>query len=285
LPRASAPGAIVTESISMQPLNSLSRDDLATVFGTIAVGAGQLILKARDRGACVQTKTDGSPVTDADLEAGRFIHARLSAVLPGLRVITEETIDLADSSDDSLDHFVLVDPLDGTREFIAGRDEFTVNIALISGREPVVGAVYAPAKSSLYIGSEKAFWSDIRSGQIMPPLSGMRELKASPVRPDDLRAVISRSHLDKATENWLEQHRVSSHVPAGSSLKFCAVAEGSADVYPRCAPTMEWDTAAGHAVLAAAGGRVVSPDGSPLRYGKIEAGFRNSAFVAWGAPR
>jgi 3'(2'), 5'-bisphosphate nucleotidase len=275
----------MTDVIPMHPLNLFSRDELAMAFGTIAVGAGQLILKARDHGACVQIKTDGSPLTNADLEADRFIRARLPAILPGVTVITEETIDLADSLDVSLDHFVLVDPLDGTREFIAGRDEFTVNIALVSDREPVVGAVYAPAKSSLYIASEKAFWSDVHSGQTMPSVSGMRQLKASPVRPDDLRAVISRSHLDKATENWLEQHRVSSHVSAGSSLKFCVVAEGSADVYPRCAPTMEWDTAAGHAILAAAGGRVVSPDGSPLRYGKIEAGFRNSAFVAWGATR
>ena len=232
----------------------------------------------------VQNKADGSPVTDADREADDFIRARLAAILPDVRAITEESFDQVQHQGNagSPDRFVLVDPLDGTREFVAGRDEFTVNIALIEAGRPVIGAVYAPAMSRLYVSSIKAYRVEVQPGDSLPAPSTWRELKTSPAPADGLRAVASRSHMDPETKRWLEQQKIASLVSAGSSLKFCTVAEGQADVYPRFGPTMQWDTAAGHAVLEAAGGCVLGFDGSPLCYGAMASAFRNSAFVAWG---
>src|SRR5262245_60406508 len=265
-------------------MNSLSHDELAFAFGAVAVAAGKIILSARAASSEVQHKADGSPVTRADRDADDFIRARLAAILPGVRAVTEETFEQAQQHRDtaSLDRFVLVDPLDGTREFVAGRDEFTVNIALIEAGRPAVGAVYAPALSRLYVSSAKAYGVQVQPGDSLPEPSAWRELKTSPTPPNGLRAVASRSHLDPDTKHWLEQRKIASVVAAGSSLKFCAVAEGQADVYPRFGPTMEWDTAAGQAVLEAAGGCVLRVDGSPLSYGTMTAAFRNSAFVAWG---
>jgi 3'(2'), 5'-bisphosphate nucleotidase len=204
--------------------------------------------------------------------------------LPNIPIITEETFgEIASPSDVAgLQNFVLVDPLDGTREFVAGRDEFTVNIALIEAQQPVVGAIYVPAKAKLYVAADKAYGTDVQPERTMPRLSAMQQLRTSPVPADGLRAVASRSHMDAATRQWLDSHQITRHVAAGSSLKFCTIAEGDADVYPRSGPTMEWDTAAGHAILLAAGGCVVGFDGAPFRYGKTEAGFRNTGFVAWG---
>src|SRR6185369_10281335 len=165
--------------------------------------------------------------------------------------ITEETYGEGGSQSDvaGLQSFVLVDPLDGTREFVAGRDEFTVNIALIEAKQPVVGAIYAPAQARLYVGADKAYGADVQPGRAMPRSSAMQSLRTSAVPDGGLRAVVSRSHMDAATKQWLASHPIASHVSAGSSLKFCTIAEGSADVYPRFGPTMEWDTAAGHAIL------------------------------------
>jgi 3'(2'), 5'-bisphosphate nucleotidase len=256
-------------------------DELALAFGAIASEAGQIILSVRRRG--FQTKADGSPVTDADLESDKYITARLSSVLPNVPIISEESVGQIGSRSDvgGLRHFILVDPLDGTREFVAGRDEFTVNIALIEAKQPVVGAIYAPAKAKLYVASENAYGADVQPGR-MPGLSAMQQLRTSSVPAGGLRAVASRSHMDPATRQWLDNRQIAKRVEAGSSLKFCAIAEGAADVYPRCGPTMEWDTAAGHAILVAAGGLVVGFDGAPFEYGKTGAGFRNAGFVAWG---
>ena len=271
----------------MEHQHSLRSDELASAFGAIAIEAGQIILKARARGRGVQTKADGSPVTEADLESDKYIRAQLSAILPGIPIVTEESFGAKGQSDVAgLQNFVLVNPLDGTREFVAGRDEFTVNIALIEAKQPVVGAIYAPAKARLYVASDRAHGADVQPGQAMPRLSAMQQLRTSTIPASGLRAVASRSHMDPATRQWLDNQQITKQVSAGSSLKFCTVAEGAADVYPRCGPTMEWDTAAGHAILLAAGGSVVGFDGAPFRYGKVEAGFRNGGFVAWGrAPK
>ena len=268
----------------MEPQFSLRSNELASAFGAIAIEAGRIILSARARGSGVQTKTDGSPVTEADLDSDKYIRAQLSALLPSVPIITEETFDQIGSSSDvaGLQTFVLVDPLDGTREFVAGRDEFTVNIALIEAKQPVVGAIYAPAKARLYVAADKAYGADVKPEQPMPQLSAMRQLKTNPISANGLRAVASRSHMDAATRQWLDNQQIIGHVAAGSSLKFCTIADGDADVYPRSGPTMEWDTAAGHAILLAAGGWVVGFDGAPFRYGKAETGFRNTGFVAWG---
>jgi len=257
------------------------RNQLALEFGAIAVGAGLAIMTARAAGTAARRKADGSPVTEADLAADALIRSRLPGVIPGVALITEESFD-AQAARGLPERFILVDPLDGTREFAAGRDEFTVNIALIEGGEPVAGVVYAPATSQLYVGGSEAFSVEVRPDTAVPGLAAMRRLSTSAVPRSGMRAIASRSHLDPATRQWLEERRIAEFCPAGSSLKFCKVAEGGADVYPRLSPTMEWDTAAGHAILTAAGGCVLDLDGAPLRYGKIEQQLRNGAFVAWG---
>jgi 3'(2'), 5'-bisphosphate nucleotidase len=177
--------------------------------------------------------------------------------------------------------FFLVDPLDGTKEFIQKRGDFTVNIALIRDRSPAVGVVYAPARSSLFAGNvttKSAFRSDENTDS--PVAAPRRPIKVRPVPNDGVTAVSSRSHSTPETDAYLALCNVSDRVSVGSSLKFCLVAAGEADLYPRLGPTMEWDTAAGHAVLLAAGGSVWAPGGVPLLYGKPT--FRNSFFIASG---
>lgn len=257
-----------------------SRDDLAAIFGAVAMEAGRRIMAVHAAGAQARIKPDGSPVTPADTEADRFIRERLAEQMPGVAVVTEEA---RQTHDRATGRFILVDPLDGTREFIAGREEFTVNIALIEDGVPVVGVVYAPALHKLYLGGERAFRAMIPPGETIPDRAAMLAISANPVPPGGWRAVVSRSHLEASTQAWLDAMPIATLCPEGSSMKFCLIAEGKADVYPRLSPTMEWDTAAGHAVLAAAGGAVVGLDGAPLRYGKRSEGLCNASFLAWGA--
>jgi 3'(2'), 5'-bisphosphate nucleotidase len=252
-------------------------DLLARRFGLIAVHAGNAIMKVRAEGHSTQYKSDGSPVTSADLAADAIIRSALGQHVTGVSVVTEES---CSGPAVDPDRFILVDPLDGTREFVKGSDEFTVNIALIDGGKPVAGAVYAPALRRLYIGGTSAHRLDLASGDADPDFGRLRSIAVKPPPPAGWRAVVSRSHLDPETKNWIDQHRVAELRHAGSSLKFCTVAEGDADVYPRLGTTMEWDTAAGHAVLRAAGGCVSGLDGQPMIYGKPD--YRNGHFVAWG---
>jgi 3'(2'), 5'-bisphosphate nucleotidase len=261
-------------------MDQTARNDIAIAFGAIAVEAGRAIMAVRGSESGLQHKPDGSPVTQADIDADRLICQRLAILLPDIPVVTEEASETHAFS--GAGRFILVDPLDGTREFTSGRDEFTVNIALIDCGEPVAGAVYAPALNRLYVAGASAFRAEVRPAESVPGLQAMRALTTNAVSYEALRAVASHSHLDSATRSWLGMRPIGELRSAGSSLKFCMIAEGEADVYPRLAPTMEWDTAAGHAVLAAAGGCVVRIDGSPLGYGKSEAGFRNESFIAWG---
>lgn len=253
-------------------------DRIARLFGLIAVRAGEAIMQVRATASDPQYKSDGSPVTAADLRADEVIRSCLARNLADLPVITEETCDGTVTTRHP--RFILVDPLDGTKEYIRGAAEFTVNIALIENGSPVAGAVYAPALSQLYLGGSNAYKLHVEPGSYGPSFSDMHMIEVQAPSPAGLRAVTSRSHLDDATQGWISQRRIRELKPYGSSLKFCAVAEGAADVYPRLAPTMEWDTAAGHAVLLAAGGRVVGLDGEDVRYGK--PAYRNGHFVAWG---
>lgn len=255
-------------------------DKLARLFGLISVRAGDVIMKVRADACRPDYKADGSPVTAADLAADEIIRDCLQRSLPLLPVVTEESC--AGAAPVNADRFVLVDPLDGTKEFIQGRSEFTVNIALIERGTPVVGAVYAPALHQLYIGGSNAYKLDTRAADGELSFSQLHAITVRPTPTEGCRAVVSRSHLDAATKQWVERRGISELAPSGSSLKFCVIAEGEADVYPRLAPTMEWDTAAGHAVLLAAGGAVTDLDGCPMRYGKPD--YRNSDFVAWGTP-
>lgn len=249
-------------------------DELAAA----ACEAGQAILTIVRRGFEVESKHDTSPVTEADRAAELIILAALARAAPGVPVIAEEEV-AAGRIPAHDETYFLVDPLDGTKEFIRGGDDYTVNIGLIDQGVPSLGVVYAPATGRLHGGIVgKGAWLDEGSG---------RKMIRTRARGSEITAVASKSHLNQATIDYLEAAvGTCGYVSVGSSLKFCIVAEGKADIYPRAAPTSEWDTAAGHAVLLAAGGLVDGPDGTPLRYGK--RAFLNRAFVAtsgWKAPR
>jgi 3'(2'),5'-bisphosphate nucleotidase len=235
-----------------------------------------MAVRGSDVGA--RRKPDGSPVCQADIQAEQLILARLAAIMPNVTVVAEESF--APQRGPVPERFFLVDPLDGTREFLAGHHDFTVNIALVENGDPVAGAICAPALDQIYLAGATTFRAERARGGSLA--GALQAIAASPVPEAGLRAVASRSHMNAATEAWLGQHPVAHLQRAGSSLKFCLIAGGEADVYPRIAPTMEWDTAAGHAILNAAGGCVIGLDGSPLRYGKSHAGFKNEGFVAWG---
>jgi 3'(2'), 5'-bisphosphate nucleotidase len=259
-----------------------SLDTWAMLFGAIAVEAGGAIMAIYERGCAPDAKADGSPVTEADLSAERIVLQRLRELAPRIPVLAEEEAAAGRMPDmGAADTFILVDPLDGTREFIAHNGEFTVNIALVSHGIPVAGAVYAPVLDTLWVGGRSAVAMTIAPGQ---PIAAARQHRSLAVRsaPEALVAVASRSHGDPTTETILARLPVSERISAGSSLKFCTIAEGRADIYPRCGPTMEWDTAAGHAVLSAAGGTVVTLNGAPFLYGKAGAGWKNGGFIAYG---
>lgn len=240
--------------------------------------AGEAILKIVRGGFEVESKEDTSPVTDADRAAELIILAALARSAPGVPVVAEEEV-AAGRIPALGDTYFLVDPLDGTKEFIRGGDDYTVNIGLIELGVPKLGVVLAPATGRLHCGCMgKGAWLDDGHGRIAI---------ATKPRGEVTTAVASKSHLNQATIDYLEAAvGRCDYVSIGSSLKFCIVAEGKADIYPRAAPTREWDTAAGHAILLAAGGLVDGPAGDPLRYGK--RAFLNRAFVAtsgWKPPR
>jgi 3'(2'), 5'-bisphosphate nucleotidase len=240
--------------------------------------AGEAILTIVRRGFEIEAKHDRSPVTEADRAAELVILAALARAAPGVPVIAEEEV-AAGRIPAHDDLYFLVDPLDGTKEFVRGGDDYTVNIGLIEGGVPRLGVVFAPATGKLHGGQVgEGAWLDDASGRI--PIHTRQ-------RSEQITAVASKSHLNQATVDYLEAAIGScGYVSVGSSLKFCILAEGRADIYPRASPTSEWDTAAGHAVLLAAGGLVDGPDGTQLRYGK--RAFLNRAFVGtggWKAPR
>jgi 3'(2'), 5'-bisphosphate nucleotidase len=248
----------------------------------IAAEAGARIVAVRDRPHAVAAKHDGSPLTDADLAAEAAIAAGLALAAPDIPVVSEEGAGRAAPADGG--RFLLVDPLDGTKEFLGPSGEFTVNIALIEAGRPVCGVVYAPALGLIWKGivGAGAAAAGLPAGSAADACA-WRAIRARRRPAANLVAVASRSHPDRDTEAFLAALPVGERRSIGSSLKFCLVAEGAADVYPRLSPTMEWDTAAGQAVLEAAGGRVTTPEGGAFRYGKAAEGFRNGPFVAWGA--
>lgn len=251
------------------------RTRLSRLFAAIAERAGAAILDVYAT-ATATTKADGSPVTEADIAAHKVILDGLARDCPDYPVISEE--DAAHRTPDPAESFILVDPLDGTREFISRNGEFTVNIALVEGGRPVVGVVLAPALGRIWAGAVgSGAWSKA-VGEADWTRIGCRHPEA-----EGVVAVASRSHRDADTEAFLAGQPVAGLRSVGSSLKFCLVAAGEADVYPRFGPTMEWDTAAGQAVLDAAGGQVTCPDGAPFVYGK--SGWRNGPFIGWGARR
>ncbi len=236
--------------------------------------AGEEVLDVYVRGCSVDMKADGSPVTEADRRAQAVICAGLSDIAPDVPIVAEESINGTSSVRAGARKLWLVDPLDGTKEFLGRNGEFTINIALIEAGAPVLGVVFAPALERLFAAAPGV-------GAAVEDAAGRRRLSARATPPDGATIVSSRSHgAPDALARFMAGRQIAASFTAGSSLKFCLIAAGEADLYPRFGRTMEWDTAAGDAVLRAAGGRVTDLHGRPLRYGK--PGFENPHFVASG---
>jgi 3'(2'), 5'-bisphosphate nucleotidase len=255
----------------------------ASLLTDAAARAGAAIMRHYREGTEVEIKPDASPVTRADRDSEEIILAALARLAPEVPVVSEE------AHGDSRylpQRFFLVDPLDGTKEFINKRSDFTVNIALIADGRPAFGLVYAPARALLAVTVElgRAIETELPPNEAGAEFDRLaqRPLRARPVPTSGLTAIVSHSHLDRETEAFLATLTIAERSGLGSAVKFLAIARGKADVYPRFGPTMEWDTAAGQAVLEAAGGHVVGTEGEPLRYGKTAQGLRNPSFIAWG---
>jgi len=270
----------VTENWERDPAAATRLLDILTAIASQAAAA---IMAQRSASLAVRTKVDASPVTAADEAAQTIILDGLRRHLPGLPIVSEE----ADHSGMRPGpRFALVDPLDGTKEFISGRDDFTVNIALIDEGKPRMGVVGAPAMGLIWRGivGGRAERLRLAPGDAPDAATERVVIRARPAPAAGMTAAVSRSHLDAKSVEFLARLPVKDQVGAGSAVKFCRIAEGSADVYPRFGTTCEWDIAAGHAVVMAAGGVVTMPDGGALSYGHGERDFRVPGFIAWGDP-
>ncbi len=247
--------------------------ELLSQLREVARKAGSEIMKVYESSIDVNIKTDGSPVTLADEAAERVILNKLESIVPDILIVSEENA--SSHNLEASDQFFLIDPLDGTKEFLKkdGLGSFTVNIGLIESGIPTLGVVFAPALNRMFFASTLTGAFEESNGEI-------NEISIRTVPDSGPVAVASVSHRDESTDNWLAKNNVTETISIGSSLKFCLVACGEADVYPRFGPTMEWDTAAGDAVLRSAGGKVLLPNSEPFKYGKQS--YKNSAFIAHG---
>ncbi|MEZ5939313.1 MAG: 3'(2'),5'-bisphosphate nucleotidase CysQ [Hyphomonadaceae bacterium] len=263
--------------------STMDADRIARIFAEIASTAGRVVMEVYATDFEARVKADQSPVSDADERAEEIILERLAKELPGVPVLAEEEAARSDETFTFKSEFILVDPVDGTREFLKRKPDFTVNIALANGDGIVAGCVYAPARKDLYVGGANAYLVEHLEPGAAPEIETRGQRIHTRAYPSEgLTAAVSSSHLDKDTEAFLSRIPVAARNGIGSSLKFCLIARGLADVYPRWGPTMEWDTGAGQAVLQAAGGRVLTPEGGPHIYGKRDKNFRNGPFIAWG---
>jgi 3'(2'), 5'-bisphosphate nucleotidase len=248
----------------------------------LVVQAGTAVL-AVDRGSMrVEGKCDGSPVTEADLAADGILGEGLARLAPEIPTLSEERAQSAKPP--FRGSFFLIDPLDGTKEFVAGRGEFTINLALVTNGMPLLGIIGAPALGWLWRGlvgrgAERLRLSEAGRGAAEPI-----HTRALPRKGEPWVAAVSRSHGDPRTEAFIASRPGAVREPLGSAVKFGRVAEGTVDIYPRLAPTSEWDIAAGHAIVTAAGGKVTDADGRPVRFGEQQEGFIVPAFIAWGDP-
>jgi len=257
--------------------------DLAEPIAAAAIAAGEIILAVRARGLSVERKEDSSPVTEADRAAEALIATRLAEIAPDIPIIAEEAV-AAGRIPEVGSQFFLVDPLDGTREFVKGGNDFTVNIGLVRDGAPVLGVIYLPASGKLFAGVVgEGAWRALAKDGIIGERQPMH-VRPPPAGPVDF--VASRSHRTPETDAFIARYEVGQLINRGSSIKFCALAEGKADLYPRMGTTMQWDTAAGDAILRAAGGRVVTLEGAPLPYGPTTApageAYKNPWFIATG---
>ena len=266
-------------------MTAIAIAELADALLPDVLDAGRIQMSYFRSGTAVVTKPDNTPVTLADQESEERLLQGLRRVASAIPVVAEES-----ASDGRIpaigDEFFLVDPLDGTREFIAGRPDFTINIALVRATRPVFGLIYAPARDELYFtrAPGHAYGAHVpiaTSGAELARLPATR-LQARTPPADGLVVAASQSHMNDATERFLGRFRTSNRIRIGSSLKFCLIAKGEADIYPRLGRTSEWDTAAGQAILEAAGGSVTLVDGTPMTYGHAERRFLNPDYVARG---
>ncbi len=265
--------------------------ELASALLPVVLQAGQIELSYFGSHVEVASKTDSSPVTAADQEAEEIITRALSDICPDTPVIGEEAV-AAGQIPATDDRFFLVDPLDGTRDFIAGGEDFTVNIALIDKLEPVFGVVYQPATGRLFmtVAKDRAIEADVAADAAVESIEEIdtrtiRARSSATSESANVSVAVSRSHPSAALEQQLSAQGLDHRLKVGSSLKFCLIARGDADIYPRLTSISEWDTAAGHAIVTAAGGAVLTLDGKPLRYGRRENKYRIQPFVAWADAR
>ena len=270
--KARSPGPVIdrdTAAALMQPLTEL------------VLRAAAAILAVNRAAMRIDGKFDGSPVTEADLAADRIINEGLARLIPAVPVLSEERAALAMPPYEG--SFFLIDPLDGTKEFIAGRTEFTVNLALVTNGTPILGIIGAPALGLI--------WRGLVGRGAERLVTDGRTIRAEPIHtrpfPEAGKpwiAAVSRSHGDARTEAFIETRPGAIRQTLGSAVKFTRVAEGAADIYPRLAPTHEWDVGAGHAIVTAAGGRITDAQGAEVQFGKGTKGFIVPAFIAWGDP-
>jgi 3'(2'), 5'-bisphosphate nucleotidase len=243
----------------------------------IALEAGEITLKYYDEAGYqgAEIKGDGSPVTKADKEAEAYIVGELQKISKDVPIVGEESYHLLKDVDLS-GRFWLVDPLDGTKEFVAGGEDYTVNIALIENGEPVLGIIAAPVLGEVYMGHR-----DLGARRWLEDTDNSKEMRVRDVPPAGYTAIVSRSRGNTPEmEQFLDQFKISKRISRGSSLKICAVADGRADIYPGLGLTCEWDLAAGHAILKAAGGNIFTLDGEQISYGHINRKFLNPNFIA-----
>jgi len=249
--------------------------DLLDSLCDIAVAAGQKTLPIYHSDFDVQTKDDDSPLTQADLAAHRSIKAALAELTPDTPQLSEEGAAIAFDERSKWAEYWLIDPLDGTKEFVKKNDQFTINIALIRDHQPILGVVYAPVLDTLWFAAD-GIGAFREVGDEAP-----QAIRVVPVDAAKPRVLVSRSHRSPEIDELLGRMPDYEPITMGSSLKFCVIAEGSADFYPRLGPTSEWDTAAGHAVLAVAGGQITDVHGTPLAYNATES-ILNDWFIAFG---
>ncbi len=269
-------------------MRDLTAPALIDALTLLVSQAGSEILRVASGALAARQKSDATPVTAADEASEAILLAGLARLLPGIGVVSEEAAARTTPSRPG-DTFILVDPLDGTREILAGRDEYTVNVAIIHQGRPVTGVLASPARGLIWLGARDnpSAVLRLRAGD-EPARAERKAICARAFSSERPVALVSRSHLDAETEKFLARWPHIEKRSCGSALKFGLLAQGEADVYPRLAPTSEWDIAAGDVILTGAGGCVVTPDGQPVRYGQSERHFRVPAFVAWGdakAPR
>jgi 3'(2'), 5'-bisphosphate nucleotidase len=256
-------------------LAGTDENDIGETLAGICEAAAGLILPLWRSGVEVLTKADESPVTEADQRGEKLILEHLARLFPDVPVISEEDASEFGTPDSIGPRFFLVDPLDGTKAFVRGDPNFTVNIALIQDGRPVAGAVCAPPTGETWFTSAGGAMKRVKGGPAVP-VQARTWPKGAAV------ALVSHTMKEETAVKLANEYGFDLREPMDSSIKFCRIAEGAADIYPRHGPTMEWDVAAGHAVLEAAGGSVLTPEGQPFVYGKAADGFRNGWFVARG---